>query len=112
MQESTHYSKNMKVSTSKKFQKRIEDFFEYCFLNYGKAIAQKKREEYDSILVRITKFPESYRIEPLLKNKDKEYRSINFEKDFKIIYSVGNGEIRLENLWNTKINPSKLKKDL
>lgn len=73
---------------------------------------QKKREEYDSILDRITKFPESYRIEPLLKNKKKEYRSINFEKDFKIIYSVDNGEIRLENLWNTKINPSNLKKDI
>lgn len=73
---------------------------------------QKKREEYDSILDRITKFPESYRIEPLLKNKKKEYRSINFEKDFKIIYSVGNEEIRLENLWNTKVSPKNLKKDI
>ncbi|MDD6000631.1 MAG: hypothetical protein PUC50_00400 [Bacteroidales bacterium] len=102
----------MKVSASKKFQKRIEDFFEYCFLNYGKAIAQKKREEYYSILAQITKFPESYRIEPLLQDKAKEYRSVNFEKNFKIIYSVGKDEIRLENLWNTKISPKNLKKDL
>ena len=112
MQESTHYSKNMKVSASKKFQKRIEAFFDYCFVNYGMTTTQKKREEYDSILDRITKFPESYRIEPLLKNKKKEYRSINFEKDFKIIYSVGNEEIRLENLWNTKVSPKNLKKDI
>ncbi len=102
----------MKVSTSKKFQKRIEDFFEYCFVNYGMTVTQKKRAEYDSILDKIIKFPESYRIEPLLQDKAKKYRAVNFEKDFKIIYSVGKDEIRLENLWNTKMNPSKLKKDI
>ena len=95
----------MKISTSKKFQERIEDFFEYCQLNYGTTVAQKKREEYDKILDRLKLFPESYRIEPLLKGKNKEYRAINFEKDFKIIYSIGEEEIRLENLWNTKRNP-------
>jgi len=57
-------------------------------------------------------FPESYRIEPLLQGKRKVYRAINFEKDFKIIYSVGKDEIRLENLWNTKMNPNKLKQDI
>lgn len=102
----------MKVSASKKFQKRIEAFFDYCFVNYGMTITQKKRADYNSILDHITKFPESYRIEPLLQDKAKEYRTVNFEKDFKIIYSVGKDEIRLENLWNTKMNPRTLKKDL
>ena len=102
----------MKVSTSKKFQKRIEVFFDYCFLNYGLAVTQKNRAEYNSILDRITKFPDSYCIEPLLKDKVKEYRAVNFEKDFKIIYSVGEDEITLVTLWNTKMSPSKLKKDI
>ncbi|MBO7464116.1 MAG: hypothetical protein J6T96_16135 [Bacteroidales bacterium] len=102
----------MKISTSKKFQERIEDFFEYCQLNYGMTVAQKKRDEYDNILNRLKLFPESYRIEPLLQGKSKEYRAINFEKDFKIIYSIAEDEIRLENLWNTKRNPKSLKKDI
>lgn len=112
MQELTKYSKSMNVTTSKKFQERIEAFFEYCQLNYGMTVTQKKRDEYNKILDRILMFPESSRVEPLLVGKKKVYRAVNFEKDFKIIYSVGKDEIRLENLWNTKMSPKSLKKDI
>jgi len=102
----------MNITTSKKFQERIEDFFEYCQLNYGMTITQKKRDEYNKILDRILIFPESGRVEPLLVGKKKDYRTVNFEKDFKIIYTVGKDEIRLENLWYMKRNPKSLKKDI
>ncbi len=75
-------------------------------------ITQKKRDEYNKILDRILIFTESGRVEPLLVGKKKVYRTVNFEKDFKIIYSVGKDEIRLENLWNTKMSPKTLKKDI
>lgn|GEM_PF-4286065 len=58
-----------------------------------KLATSKKQSKLNNILNNLLQFPESYRIEPLLKNKKKEYRSIIFEKDFKIIYSVGNEEI-------------------
>ena len=75
-------------------------------------VTQKKRNEYNKILDHILMFPESSRVEPLLVGKKKVYRAVNFEKDFKIIYSVGKDEIRLENLWNTKMSPKSLKKDI
>ena len=102
----------MNTVWSNKFRQRIKSFFDYCAENYGETVAQKKQEVFENIISRIEMFPESYRIEPLLQDKAKEYRAVNFEKYFKIIYSVGKDEIRLENLWNTKMNPSKLKKDL
>ena len=83
MQELTKYSKSMNVTTSKKFQERIEAFFEYCQLNYGMTVTQKKRDEYNKILDRILMFPESSRVEPLLVGKKKVYRAVNFEKDIK-----------------------------
>ncbi len=60
----------------------------------------------------LQKFPQSGRIEQLLKGMDKEYRALNYEKQFRIIYTVSEDEITLVTLWNTKMNPSKLKKDI
>ena len=102
----------MKLVWSDRFKKRIRDYFDYCLVNYGKVATSKKRSKLNNILNNLLRFPESYRIEPLLQDKAKEYRSVNFEKDFKIIYSVGKDEIRLENLWNTKVSPKNLKKDI
>lgn len=102
----------MHITTTKRFQERIEAFFEYCILNYGKVVSQKKRTEYNKILGNLILFPESGRVEPLLKDKRKIYRAVNFENNYKIIYSIGEDEIRLENLWNMKRNPNSLKKDI
>ncbi|MBO7566713.1 MAG: type II toxin-antitoxin system RelE/ParE family toxin [Bacteroidales bacterium] len=102
----------MKLVWSDRFKEKIRDYFDYCLVNYGKTSASKKQSKLDNILNGLLQFPESYRIEPLLQGKSKEYRAINFEKDFKIIYSIAEDEIRLENLWNTKRNPKSLKKDI
>ncbi|MBR3714227.1 MAG: hypothetical protein IKM98_13675, partial [Bacteroidales bacterium] len=76
------------------------------------ALTKKKRTELDKILNGLAKFPESGRIEPLLQGMDKEYRAINLDKLFKIIYSIGDDTITIETLWNMKRNPKSLKKDI
>ena len=102
----------MKLVWSDKFKDKIRDYFDYCLHNYGKALTSKKQSKLNSMLKSLLMFPESGRIEQLLKGMGKEYRAVNFEKDFKIIYSVGEDEITLVTLWNTKMSPNKLKKDI
>lgn len=102
----------MKLVWSDRFKEKIRDYFDYCLVNYGKASTLKKRSKLDNILNGLLQFPESYHIEPLLQDMDKEYRSINFDKMFKIIYTITENEIIIENLWNTKRNPKSLKKDI
>lgn len=102
----------MEIVLSDKFRERWDDYLDYCALNYGKKMAEKKSQSMFKILNGILAFPESNRIEPLLQNKDKEYRAVNFDKIFRIIYTVDEDKITIVNLWNTKMNPSKLKKDI
>ncbi len=102
----------MKVTLSDRFKERWDEYLDYGVTNYGKTLANKKNEHLISILKRLELFPESYHIEPLLQDMDKEYRSINFDKMFKIIYTISENEIIIENLWNTKRNPKSLKKDI
>lgn len=102
----------MKVTLSDRFKERWDEYLDYGVTNYGKTLANKKNEHLISILKRLELFPESYHIEPLLQDMDKEYRSINFDKMFKIIYTITENEIIIENLWNTKRNPKSLTKDI
>ncbi len=102
----------MKLVWSDRFKEKIRDYFDYCLVNYGKASASKKLSMLDNILNGLLQFPESYRIKPLLQDMEKEYRSINFDKMFKIIYTIAENKIVIENLWTTKRNPKSLKKDI
>ncbi|MBR4326431.1 MAG: type II toxin-antitoxin system RelE/ParE family toxin, partial [Bacteroidales bacterium] len=63
-------------------------------------------------LKRLELFPESGCIEPLLQGMEKEYRAVNYDKLFKIIYTINDDEIIIETLWNMKRNPKSLKKDI
>ncbi|MCR5454324.1 MAG: hypothetical protein K6F33_05000 [Bacteroidales bacterium] len=65
-----------------------------------------------NILKRLESFPESGRIEPLLEGLEQEYRAVIFDKMFKIIYTVNEDEIVVENLWNMKRSPNALKRDI
>ena len=87
----------MKLVWSDKFKCKIGDYFDYWL---------------DKILNGLSRFPESGRIELLLQGMDKEYRAINLDKLFKIIYSIGDDTITIETLWNMKRNPKSLKKDI
>ena len=102
----------MKIVLSKKFQKRIKIYFEYCLVNYGGAIVSKKRTMYEKILRRLTSFPESGFLEPLLKEYPIQYRAVLFDKRFKIIYFVDTDTIMVENFWDTTRSPKFLKKDI
>lgn len=102
----------MKVTLSDKFKDRWDEYLDYGVTNYGKTLANKKNEHLISILKRLELFPESGRIEPLLQGMGKEYRAVNYDKLFKIIYTINDDEIIIENLWNMKRNPKTLKKDI
>ena len=102
----------MKLVWSDRFKEKIRDYFDYCLINYGKALTSKKQSKLNNMLKGLRMYPESGRIEQLLKGMEKEYRALNFDKLFRIIYTVNEDEITLETLWNTKMNPRKLKKDL
>ena len=102
----------MKLVWSDKFKDKIRDYFDYCLLNYGKALTSKKQSKLNSMLKSLLMFPECGRIEQLLKGMGKKYRALNFEQQFRIIYTVDKDKITIETLWNTKMSPNKLKKDI
>lgn len=102
----------MNIAWSDKFKEKIKIFFDYCAQNYGKTVTKKKRNSLDTIISRLSMFPESGHIEPLLKNKGKEYRAVIFDKKFKIIYSIRSNQILIVSLWDMKRNPKELKKDI
>jgi toxin ParE1/3/4 len=53
-------------------------------------------------------FPRMGQIEPMLKDSDKEYRYL-VEKPFKIIYSIQNGNVYINRVFDSRKNPRKLK---
>ncbi len=102
----------MKIVLSKKFQDRWDVYLDYCLSNYGTTIADKKLDNLSKILRRLTSFPESGFLEPLLKEYPIQYRAVLFDKRFKIIYFVDTDTIMVENFWDTTRSPKFLKKDI
>jgi len=82
---------------------------DYCLINYGKTVTEKKRINFLQIIRRLSAFPEIGFIEPLLKHTGKKYRAIIFDKKYKFIYRIENEIILIEYFWKSYSNPDILK---
>ena len=65
--------------------------------------AKKVRTEILKLAASLKKFPERFSIEPYLENKGNEYRSVTIWS-YKIIYRVGENEVRILEIIHTSRN--------
>ena len=101
----------MNVLLSEKFSQKWDVYFEYCVMNYCSVVAKKKYNALLKIIQRLSVFPEIGFLEPLLKGGKKNYFAIVFDKKRKIIYSIEKDKIVIENLWDMRQDPKKMKND-
>ena len=85
---------------------------DYIFHDFGVMALQKfyqNTEEWQDVL---TTSPLVGKVEPLLKNRKIEYRSITISKHNKLIYYIKDTTIYIAALWDTRREPKSQAKNL
>ena len=100
----------MVVDWREKAQQHWIEQLEYCARTFGEPTALEFIKSTDAKIERICKFPESGTREPLLNDKEMNYRYVLIQKRVKLIYRYDE-ELRtifIEDVWNTKMLPEHL----
>ena len=84
-----------------------------ALLNYGQKqfgqhTAKQMRERINSYLHTLAEHPKAGMLEPLLANREVEYRSLVVHKLIKLIYRIQGDKIFIVDLWDTRREPSHL----
>lgn len=61
---------------------------------------------------RISKFPETGFLEPLLRDRKLPYRSVFINRNIKMVYYPGKSFIRIVAFWDMRMNPDRLRRSL
>ena len=100
----------MVVDWREKAQQHWIEQLEYCARTFGEPTALEFIKSTDAKIEKICKFPESGTREPLLNDKEMNYRYVLIQKRVKLIYRYDE-ELRtifIEDVWNTKMLPEHL----
>lgn len=91
-------------------ESRIDEIYEYYRVNADHHVAIKLIKKLVGSTNRLSKAPKMGTIEPLLINREVEYRFLVY-KNYKIIYSVNHLEtqVRIADVFDTRQNPIKIK---
>ncbi len=89
----------------------IDEIYEYYQANAGHDVALKLIKKLINSTNRLTKTPNIGTIEPLLLDRDLEYRFLVY-RNYKIVYSVDHLEtqVRIADVFDTRQNPIKIKR--
>ena len=103
----------MKIIWTESAQKSQDAAAAYIFNEFGAMPLIDFYKNLDEIEEDLSDFPELGRIEPLLQDRSKSYRSLVATKYNKIIYYVDDDKIYIVDFWDTRREPkaqvSKLK---
>ncbi len=97
-----------------KWQKRAEnELYRYLvkgFLEFGETTANRFASIVAHINDDLGKYPEIGYIEPLLRDRKKQYRARHILKRFKLIYyyAKSSDTVHIADIWDTRREPSKL----
>jgi plasmid stabilization system protein ParE len=97
-----------------KWQKRAEnELYRYLvkgFLEFGETTANRFAATVAHINDDLGKYPEIGYLEPLLKDRKKQYRARHILKRFKLIYyyAKSSDTVHVADIWDTRREPSKL----
>ena len=98
------------VIIRKKAEKKLVEILEYAYLEYGQRTLNSYISELDQIEWRLSHYPESYPVEPLLQGKKHQYRGCTLKKNFKLIYYYNSDsqEVIIQAVWDIRMNPERL----
>ena len=80
----------------------------YGQITFGELVSIRFTTEIYQTVIRLGSFPRLGKVEPLLKDRKKEYRSLVLHRHYKIIYYIDNDIVFIAALWDTRSNPQKL----
>ncbi len=92
-------------------QSMLDYHIEYALAEFGKKTALRWRREIEAFEEQMKKYPESYTPEALLRGKPVLYRSRHLmNRRFKLIhyYNESTDTVHVVDIWDTRMNPSKL----
>ena len=95
----------MIIRWSYKAQKQQDAVADYIFGEFGGLALRKFYQKIDKVEAELVEFPEMGKVEPLLADRKKVYRSIVLTKKNKLVYSVDKDCICVHALWNTRREP-------
>jgi plasmid stabilization system protein ParE len=95
----------MKIIWTESAQKSQDAAASYIFNEFGAMPLIDFYKNLDEIEEDLSDFPELGRIEPLLQDRSKSYRSLVATKYNKIIYYVDDDKIYIVDFWDTRREP-------
>lgn len=95
----------MKIIWTESAQKSQDAAAAYIFNEFGAMPLIDFYKNLDEIEEDLSDFPELGRIEPLLQDRSKSYRSLVATKYNKIIYYVDDDKIYIVDFWDTRREP-------
>lgn len=90
--------------------KNLQDFFDYYAFKVNKKLAHKIRKQILKSSRQLIKNPNSCPIEPNLKILNKNHRYLVCGH-YKLIYRVVDDEIIINDIFDTRQNPAKIRKE-
>lgn len=89
---------------------QLEAHLDYAVLEFGRKTANNWYTDIKRIESRLSLFPESFTLEPLLTGRDKEYRGAILMKNFKLIhyYDKQKDIVYIDVIWDMRMHPDKL----
>lgn len=97
----------MKIIWTESAQKSQDAAAAYIFNEFGAMPLIDFYKNLDEIEEDLSDFPELGRIEPLLQDRSKSYRSLVTTKYNKIIYYVDDDKIYIVDFWDTRREPKR-----
>ena len=92
--------------------RQLNAIIDYSVPEFGMVAFKRMDKRIQEIEKRLEMFPESYTIEPLLKNDKVVFRYCTLRKRHKLIYhySAVKDTVYIDDIWDMKMNPKTLRK--
>ena len=90
---------------SYKAQKQQDAVADYIISELGSIALREFYQKIDDVESELVEFPETGKLEPLLKNRSRAYRSIVLTEKNKLIYTIEKNYIYIHALWDTRREP-------
>lgn len=95
----------MIIRWSYKALKQQDAVADYIFKEFGALALRKFYQKIDEVEDKLIEFPQLGKLEPLLSNRKKEYKSIVLTKKNKLVYTLDKGFIYVHAIWDTRREP-------
>ena len=98
---------NMKIQWATEAREQWRKTALYIQLEWGISALRKFKENTEDIQNQLIEFPSLGKIEPLLADRSKLYRSIVLTRQNKVIYYIQDDTIYIVDFWDTRREPKK-----